>query len=395
MENLTEKENELRKLAEGGNYWDILNLADFLADNGKYEEAEEWYLEIAGEDDFSGDANAHYSHMLLDMERYDEAIEYYKYVLECSDTSPREGIYIRIEEFLFDIEAPIWKKISPSDFNELIACHSYIDLSVVEKILLNRANNKDDEIRKHAMRELLMIYLEGCYYVGVSGCETIGDDCSKNKNIEKAIERSIVFAEYPELIDEVYVDWGYFYTALDYIWEDYKGNSAEYVKRLVITALNRAEELGNIEDVLNTIESNLISFYDACVPFYLGYIPKGINYVPTIAFSSDCCDNQEIESVVVPDTIKMIKANAFLACKVLKSVEISSSVIVIEEYAFSCCSSLASIIIPKSVVEIGYSVFEGCDSLATIYCEVESKPDGWADEWLGDCEAEIIWGYKK
>ena len=76
MENLIEKENELRKLAESGDYWDILNLADFLADNGKYEEAEEWYLEIAGEDDFSGDANAHYSHMLLDMERYDEAIEY-------------------------------------------------------------------------------------------------------------------------------------------------------------------------------------------------------------------------------------------------------------------------------------------------------------------------------
>ena len=36
-----------------------------------------------------------------------------------------------------------------------------------------------------------------------------------------------------------------------------------------------------------------------------------------------------------------------------------------------------------------------CDPLTTIYCEVESKPNGWADEWFGDCEAEIVWGYKK
>ena len=32
MESLTKKENELRTLAENGDYWDILELADFLYD---------------------------------------------------------------------------------------------------------------------------------------------------------------------------------------------------------------------------------------------------------------------------------------------------------------------------------------------------------------------------
>ena len=63
---------------------------------------------------------------------------------------------------------------------------------------------------------------------------------------------------------------------------------------------------------------------------------------------------------------------------------------------FKYCTSLKNIIIPKSVVEMGYSIFEGCDSLATIYCEAEEKPEGWDDNWIGDeCDAEVIWGYKK
>ena len=36
MESLTKKENELRSLAENGDYWDILELADFLYDGKRY-----------------------------------------------------------------------------------------------------------------------------------------------------------------------------------------------------------------------------------------------------------------------------------------------------------------------------------------------------------------------
>ena len=39
MEFLIENENELRMLAENGDYWDILHLADFLYDEKRYAEA--------------------------------------------------------------------------------------------------------------------------------------------------------------------------------------------------------------------------------------------------------------------------------------------------------------------------------------------------------------------
>ena len=94
-----DKENELRKLAESGEYEDIIELADFLSLQGRndeaeeyyrklaeideywgvhllgdflcgqkrYEEAKEQYLKIAGPDDLSGDANSHLFQMLLDI----------------------------------------------------------------------------------------------------------------------------------------------------------------------------------------------------------------------------------------------------------------------------------------------------------------------------------------
>ena len=69
MEFLIENENELRILAENGDYWNILYLADFLYDEKRYEEAKAQYLKIAGAEDFSGDANSHFFQMLLDMHK--------------------------------------------------------------------------------------------------------------------------------------------------------------------------------------------------------------------------------------------------------------------------------------------------------------------------------------
>ncbi len=92
MKSLIEKEDELRKLAESGEYEDILELADFLYGQKRYDEAKTEYLKIAGPDDLSGDANSHLFQMLLDMEEYEESLKYYGYVRNCCDTSPGEGL---------------------------------------------------------------------------------------------------------------------------------------------------------------------------------------------------------------------------------------------------------------------------------------------------------------
>ena len=57
--------------------WDTLYLADELSEQGKYEEAEELYKKIAGDQDATGgDANAHYGYLLDKMGRYAEAFDW-------------------------------------------------------------------------------------------------------------------------------------------------------------------------------------------------------------------------------------------------------------------------------------------------------------------------------
>ena len=64
----------------------------------------------------------------------------------------------------------------------------------------------------------------------------------------------------------------------------------------------------------------------------------------------------------------------------------------IGDYAFFECFGLTSIIIPDSVTSIGVEAFYNCSNL-TIYCEAESKPDGWSSEWNYD-NRPVVWGYK-
>ncbi len=75
-------------------------------------------------------------------------------------------------------------------------------------------------------------------------------------------------------------------------------------------------------------------------------------------------------------TATEISPRAFYAYGGLVSVELSSSVTSIGKEAFSKCENLISVQIPSSVTTIGSNAFYESNSL-TIYCEAESKPDGW------------------
>lgn len=76
------------------------------------------------------------------------------------------------------------------------------------------------------------------------------------------------------------------------------------------------------------------------------------------------CSN--LQSIVIPDSVKIIGGNAFYNCNDLQSIVIPNSVLVIEEGAFHDCISLQSVVIPDSVMEIRWNAFEGCRSLQSI-----------------------------
>ena len=97
---------------------------------------------------------------------------------------------------------------------------------------------------------------------------------------------------------------------------------------------------------------------------------------------------------IIPDdgSVTNIGYGAFYDCNDLTNITIPDSVTSIGESAFWGCSGLTSITIPDSVTSIGDHAFVGCSGL-TIYCEAESQPAGWRENWnSGGCT--VVWGYK-
>ena len=117
-------------------------------------------------------------------------------------------------------------------------------------------------------------------------------------------------------------------------------------------------------------------------------IPEGIIEMGYWAF----CDCKSLESITIPSSITKISNGAFSCCESLTSITIPNSITEIGGWTFNGCTSLKSMTIPDRVTKIGGYAFDRCNNLKTIYCKAKSKPIGWDEDWLGDCEAKIIWG---
>lgn len=76
----------------------------------------------------------------------------------------------------------------------------------------------------------------------------------------------------------------------------------------------------------------------------------------------DCVN---IDSVVVPDSVKKIHAGAFAGSKI-KRVKIGNGVTELPDFCFSHCELLEEIDIPDSISNIGQSCFSGCIKLQSV-----------------------------
>lgn len=122
-----------------------------------------------------------------------------------------------------------------------------------------------------------------------------------------------------------------------------------------------------------------------------------------------------LTNIIVPDNVKSIGTKAFSSAG-LKSITFgeNSQLVSIDDYAFKGCENLNHIAIPSSVTSIGNRAFEACDKLTnitipinvttiedhafsafglTIYCEAESKPNGWFESTSGSWSSgTVYWG---
>ncbi|MCD7827713.1 MAG: leucine-rich repeat domain-containing protein [Clostridiales bacterium] len=76
---------------------------------------------------------------------------------------------------------------------------------------------------------------------------------------------------------------------------------------------------------------------------------------------------------IIPNSVTVIKVNAFSGCQKLKKIEIPNSVISIEASAFTHCENLTNIEIPASVTFIESMAFDSCYSLEGIFVSEDNK----------------------
>lgn len=103
---------------------------------------------------------------------------------------------------------------------------------------------------------------------------------------------------------------------------------------------------------------------DVVIPEFVTYNGVAYNVVSIGTYAFWDCN--ELNSVVIPNSVTSIGRYAFSYCYKLTSVSIPNSVLSIGDYVFDCCYSLTSIIIPNSVTSIPTWAFNGCTSLSNV-----------------------------
>jgi hypothetical protein len=91
-------------------------------------------------------------------------------------------------------------------------------------------------------------------------------------------------------------------------------------------------------------------------------IPNSVTSIGADAFSG--CTN--LTNVTIPNSVTGIPWDAFYGCTSLTSVIIPNSVTGIGSWAFGYCTSLTNVTIPNSVTSIGWRTFSGCHSLTSV-----------------------------
>ena len=146
----------------------------------------------------------------------------------------------------------------------------------------------------------------------------------------------------------------------------------------------------NIDIPDNVTQIGAQAFY-RCRSLTSVIIPNGVTKIENWAFQyctglinvvieSGSLDNyafancENLISVDIGDSVKVIGHCAFGYCKNLVNVIIGGSVEIISDWAFHDCISLTDIIIPKDVANIGANAFLGCINLASVTFE---NPNEW------------------
>ena len=114
-------------------------------------------------------------------------------------------------------------------------------------------------------------------------------------------------------------------------------------------------------------------------------IPNSVTSVGGQAFES--C--YSLTSITIPNSITSIKERTFYGCPSLTSITIPNSVTSIGSNAFNGCSSITSITIPENVTSIGIDAFSNCSSLTSVIWNVINYQSSALSTFSDDVSTQI------
>ena len=112
-----------------------------------------------------------------------------------------------------------------------------------------------------------------------------------------------------------------------------------------------------------TVGYNLSEYYGAlanCESLTEVIFEDGRTSIP-----KSICSNSNINNVIIPDSVTSIEIKSFYYCQNLESIRLPESVKIIGDHAFANCK-FASIRLPESVTEIEDNAFYGCENLKSV-----------------------------
>ena len=185
---------------------------------------------------------------------------------------------------------------------------------------------------------------------------------------------------------------GYIYTVVDGIRYGIKNGEATTARQAIcVESANICECVTYRGKTYPVTSIGSYTFYE-CENLISVEIPNSVTIIGDSAFY--WCEN--LISAEIANSVTSIGANAFRNCTSLANITIPNGLTSIGEDAFYC-KNLSSIRIPASVISIGRGAFflsgevgsDRCYGM-TIYCEAESQPSGWDNDW-NDSNCPVVW----
>ncbi len=113
-------------------------------------------------------------------------------------------------------------------------------------------------------------------------------------------------------------------------------------------------------------------------------IPKEIDEKPVVMIENHAFKWSHIESIVLPETLKLIDEYAFSGCSNLADIRFSDELEEIGYGAFKDCVSIEEIVIPDNVTVIKASTFTGCENLKKVV--LPANLEEIQEEAFSDCK---------